>query len=243
MAAARRFRDEDVMPRSDRLHAIVDELRARAPSRVTRRELAERFEVSSRTIERDIEALLLAGVPVWSDPGRDGGYSIMRATSMPPLNLTPEEAVAIVVALATSADLPYQSAGRRARAKLLSGMREADVRAARELADRLRIGPVADEMVSAELRAHVEAAVAERRVGELTYSDRKRRSTRRVVEAHGLCLTAGHRYLVAWCRTRDAGRVFRLDRVEALRLTEERAAERPIADLSIWVTQGRTVEI
>ncbi|WP_162605257.1 helix-turn-helix transcriptional regulator [Jiangella ureilytica] len=232
------------MPRSDRLYAIVDELRARAPSRVTRRELADRFEVSSRTIERDIEALLLAGVPVWSDPGRDGGYSIVRATSMPPLNLTPEEAVAIVVALATSTDLPYQDAGRRARAKLLSGMREADVRAARELADRVRIGPVADDaMVAAELRAHVEAAVAERRVGELTYRDRKRRSTRRVVEAHGLYLTGGHWYLVAWCRTREAGRVFRLDRVEALRLTEERAAERPIADLSIWVTQGRTVEI
>lgn len=232
------------MPRSDRLHAIVDEMRARAPGRVTRRELAERLEVSSRTIERDVRTLQLAGVPIWSDPGRDGGYSIMRSTSMPPLNLTPEEAVAIVVALATSTGLPYQSAGRRARAKLLAGMREPDARAARDLAERLRIGPATgDEVQPAQARAQVEAAVAERRIGELTYRDRKRRRTRRVIEAHGLYLTGGHWYLVAWCRTREAGRVFRLDRIESLRVTEERADERSLADLSIWVAQGQTVEI
>lgn len=244
MAIATRFPGEDDdMPRSDRLHAIVDEMRARAPRRTTRRELAALFEVSSRTIERDIQALQLAGVPIWSDPGREGGYSIARATSMPPLNLTPEETVAIVVAFATSTDLPYQRAGRRAQAKLLSGMREVDARAARELAERLRVAPATGDVAHEELRTQVETAVAERRVGELTYRDRRRRHSRRIVEAHGLYLTGGHWYLVAWCRTRHAGRVFRLDRVEALQIHDERAIERPLADLSIWVTQGRALEI
>ena len=62
------------MNRTDRLYALVEELRAVSPRPRSARWLAARFEVSSRTVERDIAALQEAGVPIWAEPGRTGGY-------------------------------------------------------------------------------------------------------------------------------------------------------------------------
>ena len=61
------------MNRTDRLYAIVEELRAVSPRPRSASWLADRFEVSRRTIERDISALQQTGVPVWAEPGRTGG--------------------------------------------------------------------------------------------------------------------------------------------------------------------------
>jgi predicted DNA-binding transcriptional regulator YafY len=85
----------------DRLYALVEELRAVAPQGRSARQLAERFEVSKRTIERDISALQQAGVPISTQPGRRGGYVLDKAMSLPPLNFTPGEVAAVSVMLST----------------------------------------------------------------------------------------------------------------------------------------------
>ncbi|RQW92282.1 helix-turn-helix transcriptional regulator [Micromonospora globispora] len=87
------------MNRTDRLYALVEELRAVSPRPRSARWLAQRFEVSARTIERDIAALQASGVPIWAEPGRTGGYVVDRAHTLPPVNLTAGEAVAMAVAL------------------------------------------------------------------------------------------------------------------------------------------------
>lgn len=61
------------MNRTDRLYALVEELRAVAPRLRSASWLAARFEVSTRTIERDLSALQQTGVPIWAEPGRTGG--------------------------------------------------------------------------------------------------------------------------------------------------------------------------
>jgi predicted DNA-binding transcriptional regulator YafY len=61
--------------------------------------LAGRFEVSVRTVERDINALQQSGVPIYAEPGRTDGYCLDKARTLPPVNLTPGEAVAMAVAL------------------------------------------------------------------------------------------------------------------------------------------------
>src|SRR5256885_15081562 len=83
------------MNRTDRLYALVEELRAVAPRPRSARWLAARFEVSSRTVERDIGALQQAGVPIYAEPGRTGGYLLDKAHSLPPVKVTPAEAGAI----------------------------------------------------------------------------------------------------------------------------------------------------
>ncbi len=87
------------MNRTDRLYALVEELRACAPRRLAARELAARYEVSVRTIERDIGALQQAGVPIFADVGRGGGYTLDKSRTLPPLNFTPAEAVAVAITL------------------------------------------------------------------------------------------------------------------------------------------------
>ncbi|MER6878459.1 HTH domain-containing protein, partial [Amycolatopsis sp. NPDC000673] len=95
------------MNRTDRLYALVEELRAVAPRTRTAAWLAARFEVSVRTIERDLGALRETGVPIWTETGRTGGYGLDRERTLPPLTLTPEEAIAITVALRSAAGSPF----------------------------------------------------------------------------------------------------------------------------------------
>src|SRR6476619_3775714 len=106
------------MNRTDRLYALVEELRSRAPRPMRATELADQFEVSTRTIERDLLALQQAGVPIWAQPGPGGGYSLNVDTTLPPLNLTAAEAAAIATALAVTRAMPFAEAGRSALTKL-----------------------------------------------------------------------------------------------------------------------------
>src|SRR6266576_856466 len=73
--------------RTDRLYAIVELLRATAPRARAARDLADRFEVSARTIERDISALQQSGVPIWATSGPGGGYSVDPEMTLPPREL------------------------------------------------------------------------------------------------------------------------------------------------------------
>jgi predicted DNA-binding transcriptional regulator YafY len=100
--------------RTDRLYALVEELRAMAPRPRSAPWLARRFEVSVRTIERDLDALRESGVPLFTEPGRNGGYAIDRSRTLPPLALTAAEALAISVALRESAGSPFAAAAASA---------------------------------------------------------------------------------------------------------------------------------
>src|SRR5919106_6940461 len=102
------------MNRIDRLYALVEELRAAGPRGRTARQLAAHFEVSVRTIERDLSALGQAGVPFATKQGRGGGYSVDRSMSLPPLNFTPREAAAVAVALSHSDHVLFARGSRTA---------------------------------------------------------------------------------------------------------------------------------
>ena len=110
------------MNRVDRLYALVEELRAAGPRGRTARQLAERFELSVRTIERDLSALAQAGVPLATKQGRAGGYTVDRSMSLPPLNFTPREAAAIAVALSSSEHVLFMRDGRSALQKIMAAM-------------------------------------------------------------------------------------------------------------------------
>jgi predicted DNA-binding transcriptional regulator YafY len=117
------------MNRTERLYALVEELRARAPRTMRAAELAARFAVSTRIIERDLLALQEAGVPIWAQPGPGGGYGLDVDTTLPPLNQTPDEAVALATALAAMPDglsaISYQLIASRRDGKSASWRLEA----------------------------------------------------------------------------------------------------------------------
>lgn len=212
--------------RTDRLYALAEALRAAAPAARSARQLAERFEVSVRTIERDIGALQQAGVPIWSTPGPGGGYAVDRTMTLPPVNFTPREALALAVALSRAGPMPFADAARAGLEKLVAAMSNDAAERTRDLAQRVRLF-LPDDRTSAGLSPVVERAVVDREVLEIEYEDARGAVSNRAIEPAGFVGNGDDWYLVAWCRLRGAGRSFRLDRIRSTRATGELAPERP----------------
>lgn len=230
------------MNRTDRLYAIVEELRARAPRPMSARSLAERFEVSTRTIERDLSALQQAGVPIWAEPGRTGGYAIDAAHTLAPLGLTVDEALAVTIGLGMLATTPFARAAASALRKttaVTDGTRLTETSA---LAERVLL---LDDEDRAPVGEALTDALRSRSVLRLHYRDRQGAESARDVEPVGYVGRAGHWYLVAWCRSREAVRAFRSDRIVRAEPTGERAEPRPFRaeDLDIPHGELRVVEV
>ncbi len=221
--------------RTDRLYALVEELRAVAPSARTAAELARTFEVSTRTIERDLSALQQAGVPIYATPGRRGGYAIDSEHTLPPLNLTPGEVTAVATALAAEGSTPFTASGRSALQKLLAVLRDVDAASARALAQRIRIYERSAERPRTP--AVVEHAIIQRRVVTLSYVDGRGVPSDRTVEPVAVLGVSPNWYLWAWCRLRGAPRAFRLDRIRGARLSEEAAPDRGMDPTTVEIPE------
>jgi len=221
--------------RTDRLYALVEELRAVSPRPRSARWLAGRFEVSTRTIERDLSALQQSGVPIWAEPGRTGGYAIDAAATLAPAGFTPDEALAVLVGLGSLQHGPFRRSAGTALRKLLAVMPSQDAHRATDVAARVRVlGPEADDTTSPDLAEWLRAD----RVLRLTYRDRDGAATHRDVEPLGSVVRDGCWYLVAWCRLRDGVRVFRGDRLLGVEVTEERPPARELGLEHLDVPSG-----
>jgi predicted DNA-binding transcriptional regulator YafY len=215
------------MNRTDRLYALVEELRAAAPRVRSARRLAERFEVSVRTIERDILALQEAGVPIWANSGRRGGYTIDPAHTLPSLNFSASEAAAIALALARTGPMPFDGAARTALRKVAAAMSASGRDGATDLLGRIHLLQAKEEFPASPVLRVVEQAVVERRVLRLDYRDKHGHGTSaRMVEPLGFVGGERNWYLVGWCRLRGDMRVFRLDRIGMVELTPESSPPR-----------------
>jgi predicted DNA-binding transcriptional regulator YafY len=215
------------------LYALVEELRAAAPRWRSASSLADHFEVSTRTIERDLSALQQAGVPIYATPGRRGGYALDLQHTLPPLNLSAAEVAAVASALAVGTSTPFTHAGRTALQKILAVLREVDAESTRELAARVRLF----DSGASEHRslAAVERAIVERRVVEIGYVDKTDEFTSRTVEPVAVLGVQPHWYLWAFCRLRQAPRVFRLDRIRSATMLDEGVEDRGLdpADIDL----------
>ncbi|MFL5997193.1 MAG: helix-turn-helix transcriptional regulator [Streptomyces sp.] len=228
------------MNRTARLYALVEELRAAAPRLLTVAALAARFEISTRTVQRDLQALMEAGVPVRTTPGRGGGWSIDPAITLPPIRFTADEASALVAALAMAdASAPYAGAIRTASQKIAASMTGPASVAAQELAARIVTLPA---RIAESVRTAVEQALTDNTVLHLSYVDAAGRESDRVVEPAGLLTADGRWYLIAWCRIRRAGRGFRLDRITAAAPTGEQAQPHDLASLLLGSAAAGAVQ-
>jgi predicted DNA-binding transcriptional regulator YafY len=208
------------MNRTDRLYALVEELRAVAPRPRSARWLAGRFEVSVRTVERDISALQQSGVPIWAEPGRTGGYCLDKTRTLPPVNLTPQEAVAMAAALRQLDATPFRAAAGSALRKLVAAMHQGDAAAAGKLAQRVLF--LGDEPPHApSFPREITNALSAGRVLRIGYTDRGGTSTTREIEPLGYVGKEAAWFLVAWCRLRGGVRAFRIDRIGAVSVTAE----------------------
>lgn len=228
------------MNRTDRLFAVREELRGSGQAGRTAERLAKIFEVSVRTIKRDITALQQAGFPVWARPGPGGGYVVDRNATLPPINFTESEAVGLAAATAASRGQPFDQDLRAVLSKVLGAMDGVARKRADRLADRVWINAGQDLGSTRNLR-HIEQCLAEQRVLNLRYRDRHGKQSQRKVDPVLLAHTDDNWYLVGNCRTADAIRWFRLDRIEAANLTTEKACDIPIASVGRPPASARPV--
>lgn len=220
------------MNRTDRLVAMVMYLQGRRL--VKAEDLARHFEVSVRTIYRDVAALGEAGVPIAGEAGV--GYSLVKGYHLPPVMFTAEEAMALAVgedlvkqftdrSLAT----PMASALLKIRSVLPPPCQDDLDRLARSTAVEGR--PRLPEELDRRTLLPIQQAVVGRRVVRVVYRDREESQTAREVEPLGVVRYADTWYLVAWCRLRKDYRHFRLDRMQGMEILAERFA--PRADFSL----------
>lgn len=226
--------------RTDRLYAIVEDLRAIAPRPRTARNLSTRYEVSPRTIERDISALQQAGVPIYATTGRRGGYSLDPRMTLPPLNFTSEEAVAVSIALQNTAGSPFAHAAQTALRKIVAAMPAQEATAAHSLAAKVQFLTRIGTARPAAIPTLIEEALVKGEVLALDYLDRYGTVTERTVEPVLFLAGVNGWYLVAWCRLRGSLRTFRLDRIAAVNPTGELAPPRdpvPVGPIPGFLTE------
>lgn len=214
------------MNRTDRLFAIL--LQLQTHGRLRARDLAADFEVSVRTIYRDVEALCQSGVPIIALPGQ--GYSLQEGYFLPPLMFTTLEAGALSLGadyVAQTLDAPLRAAAESAQAKLANALTAESRRDLQHLQDSVRYLQIDSAPAHPHLRTVREAILA-RTVLRITYHAYGRPAPAdRDVEPYGLIHTARAWQLLAHCRTRRAPRMFRLDRIDAVHPTGEHFHHRP----------------
>lgn len=219
--------------RADRLVATL--LLLQAKGQVTAAEVAEELEVSERTARRDLEALGMAGIPVYSQQGRGGGWRLAGRGRTDLSGLTGPEARALflVAGPASSATPEVKAALRKLVHALPEPFRqEAAAASAAVVVDRSGWGRTATERPPPPLLDAVQQAVVSAQQVRLDYVDRSRAASTRVVHPLGLAAKGATWYLVAWT---DAGRrTFRVDRITAVTPTGEAVVRPEGFDLSAW---------
>ncbi|RWS42041.1 YafY family transcriptional regulator [Bacillus mycoides] len=215
------------MNRTDRLLAILIELQRRQT--VTAQSLAEKFETSIRTIYRDMDALNESGVPIFSMPGH--GYSLMDGYFLPPIQLTPEEAVTLLLGgdyLEKAFTSSFSAHAQSAKEKLEVVLSTDQKKQVEELRGTFRfLSPIFSHQQPERQQLENQLFLLQESIQKeqaISFSYRKPRETtkiKRTVHPYGLVNISGIWYIVAHCLLRKQIRNFRLDRMDTLQQEQE----------------------
>lgn len=207
--------------RIDRMLGITVMLLGR--DRVTARELADRYEVSIRTVYRDIEAIQQAGIPVVSLPGNGGGYGLMENYRIDRRLLTFEDMLAILTALRGARSLLTDAGMESAMDKISSLIPKDKVHDTQSHFERLAIDylPWGQGEKQQERFRRIHEAICGNRLLLMTYRNLRGETATRTIEPMTLFFKGFSWYLFAYCRAREDFRVFRLSRIIRLNETGE----------------------
>jgi predicted DNA-binding transcriptional regulator YafY len=225
--------------RAERLHALSERLRRNGSRGCSAEQLAREFGVSVRTVKRDLAALENSGAPVWSRPGPGGGYGLAAGASLPPVSLSPAQAVALMAAVSAAPDAPYADLAAAGIHKILDVLDPRTRARADELAGRVWVN--APSSSSRAIRSALEEAMAEQRVIRIRYTSGDGTTTTRDVEPVLFASTNGQWYLVGWCRLRNAMRWFTVSRIERASVTKTACAGHTVHEVGEPPANARPV--
>lgn len=213
------------MNRIDRLSAILIQLQTKRIIKAD--EIANRFEISTRTVYRDIRALEEAGIPIGAEAGK--GYYLVDGYHLPPVMFSRQEAGSLIIAEKLVNKLGDKSIRNQfvsAVNKIKSVLPDKDKDYLDDMSQNIQVfhnPPWTDkEEFPNNFITQIQQSLAESKCLEITYfSAYKKNTNTRVVEPLGLCFYGMAWHLIAFCKLRNDYRDFRLDRLKSLKISDD----------------------
>lgn len=205
--------------RLSRLTAILLQLQGKRI--VTAAELAKKFNISKRTIYRDIKALEQAGVPVLNEEGK--GYTLMEGYKVPPVMFTEKQANALILAeqlVLKNKDASFVKDYSEAIDKIKSILRYTAKDKVNLLANRTQYNQITHQERNSNNLSDLQNALTNYNVVSVEYITKEGNTTSRLIEPFAF-LSGENWYLIAYCRLRKAFRFFRLDRIQKMIVLSE----------------------
>lgn len=221
------------MRKSERLFQLVTLLQGRRAA-ITARVLGEELGVAVRTVYRDIQALVLSGVPIDGEAGV--GYRLRAGFDLPPLMFQPEEVTALLVGsrmVQAWTDPALAQAAKQAEVKILAVLTPAMLIAISRLPYRIPTYERPESGVHGLLRMACEA----RQKVSVMYRDMNEQESTRILWPLGMVGWGDHWTLLAWCEKRDAYRNFRFDRIQNIEVLSEPYPLHPRRSLEHYLTE------
>ncbi len=208
------------MNRVDRLMNIL--LTLQAKKFVTADVLAEKYDLSTRTIYRDIRALNEMGVPIYFETNK--GYTLMQGYFLPPLSFTPEEANSLILLRTLASKFADTSILRQtdtALEKIKAVLKFHDWKKTEKIASKMEVYTGAETRSENNFLAEIQKAVVDKTVLNIQYIDNNNQRTERSIEAIGLIFYTNQWHVLAWCCLREGYRDFKVNQIQQLQTTSK----------------------
>lgn len=210
-----------IMPKNDNMLAILWMLGSNR--KITAKQIAEKLELNIRTVYRYIDSLITSGVPIISDPGHNGGYSLISTFHQAPLVFDIEEKKALFYATTHARDSGYPFS--EALSSAIEKLKRYSTQEQESVLNRHMEGfEVAKQRIAPEFKALLEAlttAIAREQSIEIEYrTKRKEEQHSRIIDPYGILYWCGKWYVIGYCHLRGEIRSFRVERISRMTPTE-----------------------
>lgn len=190
--------------------------------RISAQELADMFEVSPRTIYRDIDAINMAGIPIRSTSGVGGGFEIMENYKLDHKIFSASDIATILTGLSSFSNMLHQDSLAHTLAKIKSFIPADHAQEIELRTNQIQID-LSPWMVNPNIQADlklIQQALTENRELSFDYIDRHGNKTSRTAEPYQLVLKGNHWYWQGYCLTKEDYRLFKIVRMSNLKLSE-----------------------
>lgn len=202
-------------PRLARLTAILTQLQSKQI--VTAKAIAEKHQVSIRTIYRDIRTLEKSGIPIVTEEGK--GYSMMEGYNLPPVMFTQEEANALITVeqlIKKNKDQSLVEQYENAITKIKSILKNGQKTETELLSDRILVRDNTENEKTSNYLIQLQSAIANYQLVKIKYLSLEKNQSQREIEPFALYTTQGNWLLIAFCHLKNDFRAFRLDCIQNL---------------------------
>ncbi|KIX22423.1 DeoR faimly transcriptional regulator [Flavobacterium sp. 316] len=212
--------NENEKPRLSRLTSIVTQLQSKKI--LTAKTLAEKYNVSIRTIYRDIRTLEQSGIPIVTEEGK--GYSLLEGYQLPPIMFTENEANALITAeklISKNKDQSLVENYTNAIIKIKAVLRYSQKETTNLLTERIVFRTNIENKTTSNYLMTIQSAISKFQLMTIDYTSLQEEFTTRTIESFALYSTQENWILIAFCRLRNEFRAFRIDQIQKLKLHTE----------------------